>query len=67
MNIGSRIAKLRKEKCVTQQQLVDKLFVTDKTISSWESNRTEPDLETIIRISEILEEIMFLYYLINEM
>lgn len=67
MNIGSRIAKLRKEKCVTQQQLVDKLFVTDKTISSWESNRTEPDLETIIKISEILEEIMFLYYLINEM
>ncbi len=50
-----------------KQQLVDKLFVTDKTISSWESNRTEPDLETIIRISEILEEIMFLYYLINEM
>lgn len=55
MNIGSRIAKLRKEKCVTQQQLADKLFVTDKTISSWESNRTEPDLETIKRISEILE------------
>ena len=55
MNIGNRIAKLRKEKCVTQQQLADKLFVTDKTISSWESNRTEPDLETIIRISEILE------------
>ena len=55
MNIGNRIAKLRKEKCVTQQQLADKLFVTDKTISNWESNRTEPDLETIIRISEILE------------
>ncbi len=55
MNLGSRIAKLRKEKCVTQQQLAEKLFVTDKTISSWESNRTAPNLEMIIKISEILE------------
>ncbi len=55
MNLGNRIAKLRKEKHVTQQQLADKLFVTDKTISSWESNRTEPNLEMIIKISEVLE------------
>ncbi len=31
------------------------IYVTDKTISSWESNRTEPNLEMIIKISEILE------------
>ncbi len=55
MNLGGRIAKLRKEKGITQQQLADLIYVTDKTISSWESNRTEPNLEMIIKISEILE------------
>lgn len=55
MNLGTRISNLRKLKKLTQQELVDKLFVTDKTISSWEANRTEPNLEMIIRLSEILE------------
>lgn len=35
--------------------MANKLFVTDKTISSWESNRTEPSLETIIKLSELLD------------
>jgi len=48
MNLGSRIARLRKEKGITQQQLADMIYVTDKTISSWESNLTEPNLEMII-------------------
>lgn len=55
MNLGNRIANLRKEKGLTQQELANKLFVTDKTVSSWEANRTEPNLEIIIRLSEILE------------
>ncbi len=55
MNLGNRIAKLRKEKNMTQQQLANKLFVTDKAISSWEANRTEPNLEILLKISEILE------------
>ena len=54
MNLGSRIARLRKEKGITQQQLADRIYVADKTISSWESNRTEPNLEVIIKISGIL-------------
>lgn len=54
MNLGNRIAKLRKKKNLTQQCLADKLFVTDKTISSWEANRTEPNLELLVKISEEL-------------
>ena len=38
-------------------------FVTDKTISSWESNRTEPSMEMLIRLSEILEcNVSYLLY-----
>lgn len=55
MNLGIRIALLRKNKKWTQQDLADKLFVTDKTISSWEANRTEPSLEMIVKLSDLLE------------
>lgn len=55
MNLGNKILNLRKEEGLTQQDLADKLFVTDKTISSWEMNRTEPDLEMLVKLSEILE------------
>ena len=55
MNHGERISKLRQSKNITQKELASKLYVTDKTISSWESNRTEPSLEMIIKLSEILE------------
>ncbi len=63
MNVGSRISNLRKEKNLTQQELATKLFVTDKTISSWESNRTEPGLEMLIRLGEALDcSVSYLIY-----
>ena len=55
MNYGERINKLRLEKGYTQKELADKLYVTDKTISSWEANRTEPNLDMIIKLAELLE------------
>lgn len=55
MNLGSRISDLRKRKKWTQNELAEKLFVADKTISSWESNRTEPSLEIIIKLSELFD------------
>lgn len=54
MNIGKRLNKLRKASNITQLDLANKLFVTDKTISSWEQNRTEPSLEMLVKLSEIL-------------
>lgn len=55
MNYGERISNLRKNKNMTQEELASKLYVTDKTVSSWESSRTEPSMEMIIKLSEILE------------
>lgn len=63
MNIGSRIANLRKTKNLSQQELANQLFVCDKTISSWEKNRTEPSLELISKMSEIFScAISYLMY-----
>lgn len=55
MSLGNRMMELRRKKKLTQQELADKLYVTDKTVSSWESNRTEPNLEILVKISDILD------------
>ncbi len=41
--IGKFIYELRKEKALTQKQLADKVGVSDKTISKWETGRGIPD------------------------
>lgn len=41
--IGKFIAELRKEKNLTQQELADKLGVTDRAIGNWENGRRLPD------------------------
>lgn len=42
--IGKFIASLRKEKNLTQQELAEKLGVSDKSVSRWENGKTMPDL-----------------------
>lgn len=42
--IGKFIAKLRKEKNYTQQDLAEKLGVSDRTVGNWENGRNMPDL-----------------------
>lgn len=42
--IGKFIAKIRKEKNITQQELAEKLGVSDRTIGNWENGRNMPDL-----------------------
>ena len=64
INIGGRIKELRLKNKMSQQELADKLFVSDKTVSSWESNRTEPDIYMLSDICKILN-INFLSF-INE-
>lgn len=47
INIGKFIATLRKEKDLTQEQLGEKLGVTNKTISRWENGNYMPDIEML--------------------
>ena len=56
--LGDKIKEIRKGKNISQQELADKLFVSDKTISSWEKNRTEPNLDMIVKISALVKDML---------
>ena len=53
--IGKFILELRKEKHMTQQELADKLGVTDRAISKWENGRGMPDLSLMKPLCDELE------------
>lgn len=52
IKIGKFIAALRKEKGLTQEQLEEKLGVTNKTISRWENGNYMPDVEMLSLLSK---------------
>ncbi len=52
-SIGSFIAALRRANGMTQQELADKLRVSNKAVSRWERDETLPDLTLIPAIAEI--------------
>ena len=52
--IGKFIASVRKEKNLTQQELGNKLFVTDKAVSKWERGLSLPDISLLNKLAEIL-------------
>lgn len=52
--IGKLIAKLRKEKELTQQELGDKVGVGFRAVSKWERGLTLPDISIINELSKIL-------------
>ncbi len=54
MCIGEKIAELRKLKNMTQRELAEKLNVSDKVISKWETGKSLPDVETMLRLSKVL-------------
>lgn len=52
--IGMFIATLRKEKKLTQEELAERLGVTNKTISRWETGKYMPDLSLLSELSKEL-------------
>ena len=53
--IGAFIAMNRKKKGYTQEQLAEKLGVTNKTISRWENGHYMPDLSLLEPLSKELD------------
>lgn len=53
--IGKFIAKCRKEQKLTQEQLAEKLNITYKAVSKWETGKGMPDSSIMMDLSNILE------------
>lgn len=54
MTIGKNIRSLRERRGLTQDELAALLSVSQKTVSSWEIDRTEPKMGMIERICMVL-------------
>ena len=53
-SLGEKIRQARREKGLTQEQLAQALFVSRQTVSNWENGKTEPDYQTLVRLSQEL-------------
>lgn len=54
-DIGKNIRDLRIQAGLSQEQLAERLYVTRQTVSNYENDRTQPDLEQLRRITAVLD------------
>lgn len=54
MKIGARLAKLRREKGLTQEQLAEKLGVSAPAVSKWETDSSYPDITLLCPLARAL-------------
>jgi transcriptional regulator with XRE-family HTH domain/cellobiose-specific phosphotransferase system component IIB len=52
LDIGKKIRELRQSKKLTQKELAKILNVTPQAISKWERNESNPDIQTILNLSD---------------
>ena len=54
MTIGKRIALLRKEKGLTQEELAQHMGVSGQAVSKWENDQTCPDISALPKLARLL-------------
>lgn len=52
---GSFLKELRKEKGITQEELAEKLCVSRRTVSRWETGSNMPDLDLLIELADFYD------------
>ena len=53
MEIGKQIQKRRTASGISQEDLAERLYVTRQTLSNWETGKTYPDINSLLRISDL--------------
>ena len=53
MEIGKQIQKYRAAVGMSQEELADRIYVTRQTLSNWETGKTYPDINSLLRLSDI--------------
>lgn len=52
IKIGKFIAECRRNKNLTQAQLAEKLNITDRAVSKWETGKSMPDSSIMLQLSK---------------
>ena len=55
MSLGKRIHSLRKEKGMTQEMLAQRLEISRQAVAKWESDRSAPSRENLVKLAAVLE------------
>ena len=55
MELGNQIKKYRSELQISQEQLADRIYVSRQTISNWENEKSYPDVNSLILLSEVFQ------------
>ena len=66
MILGDKITNLRKKAGWSQEELAHQLGVSRQAVSKWESVSSIPDLDKILRLSQLFE-VSTDYLLLDEM
>ena len=53
MDIGSKLKQARQRAGLTQEQAAGQIGVSRQTMSSWENNKSYPDVVSVIRLSDL--------------
>ena len=52
MELGKQIKKYRNERSLSQDALAEKVYVSRQTISNWENDKSYPDVNSLVLLSE---------------
>lgn len=52
--VAKNLKRLRKQTGLTQEALAERLHVMRQAVSNWETDRTQPDVETLTALAEAL-------------
>lgn len=55
MELGKQIRKYRNEMSLSQDGLAERIFVSRQTISNWENDKSYPDVNSLLLLSEVFE------------
>ncbi len=55
MELGKQIKKYRGELGLSQETLAERIYVSRQTISNWENDKNYPDINSLLRLSEVFQ------------
>lgn len=55
MELGTQIRNCRNERTLSQEALAEKVYVSRQTVSNWENDKSYPDVNSLVLLSEVFE------------